>query len=145
MTRFCCLVVVVVCTRASATAPPSLWAWQSGSDTEAMSQIETYRDLLTDISFGGGYGVAANGSFVIGTFPTEKDAQLKAWGLRRHPLIGCGSTATLRTLFTSPGAFIQSAVAEATTRGFDGYNLEYALGALLVHFPFDLAATLATI
>ena len=125
----CCLAVAVVCTPASAAAAPSLWAWQSGSDTEAMSQIEMHQDLLTDISFGGGYGVAANGSFVAGTFPTDKDAQLKAWGLRRHPLIGCGSTATLRTLFASPAAFIQAAVSEATARGFQGYNLECVLAA----------------
>ena len=46
--------------------------------------------------------------------------QIESW-----PLIGCGSTETLRELFSNPDPFIKSAVKEIVKSGFDGYNIDF--------------------
>ena len=46
--------------------------------------------------------------------------QIESW-----PLIGCGSTETLRELFSNPDPFIKSAVKEIVKSGFDGFNIDF--------------------
>lgn len=66
-------------------------------------------------------------------FNATKEATLKGYGVRRWPLLGCGSTPQLRVLFADPDEFITLAVAEAVKEGFDGYNLDFE--------PYDKIAT----
>ena len=128
-----CLLLCFCSASGAALVPPDLWAWNSGNDDAALAQMEANKDLLTDVSFGAGYGLKCNASLAPActfgasnaSFPAAKDAQLRAWGLRRHALVGGGSTAALRLLFADPSAFIGGAVAEAIARRLDGYNLDF--------------------
>lgn len=85
-------------------------------------QVTAHKDIITDISFSG-YSCAANGS-LSGHLNATLLAELKAAGVRTHPLVGCGMP-TLRSLFASPEAFITAAVSEAKAHGFEGYNLDF--------------------
>lgn len=115
----------------AAAAPPALWAWLSGHEGEALAQLAANRGVLTDVSIGG-YGVGSDGALTGGPNVTLL-GELRRMGLRTHPLVGCGSTAALRTLFASPGGFIAGITAQATALGFDGINLDFE--------PYDGAAT----
>ena len=96
--------------------PPSV------STSFCLPQVTAHKDIITDISFSG-YSCATNGS-LSGHLNTTLLAELKAAGVRTHPLVGCGMP-TLRSLFASPEAFITAAVSEAKAHGFEGYNLDF--------------------
>ena len=115
-----------------------LWAWLSGNEDVAMSQIRSNKDIITDISYGNGFSLDCGDATIDAcslktAFNATKDASLAKLGVRRWPLIGCGSTPSLRKLFSNPDAFISAAVSEAEKYGFEGYNLDFE--------PYDKLST----
>ena len=106
------------------TDRPDLWAWLSGHTDEAIAQIKANRDIVTDISMGG-YAVDASGGFSGGGPNATLVAELQSMGIRVWPLIGCGSSSTLRSLFANPGPFINAAVKEAARLNVAGFNLDF--------------------
>ena len=104
-------------------AAPKLWLWLSGHTAEAMSEIQMHKGIISSISFGG-YSVGANGTFA-GKVNATLISQLQGMNIEAWPLIGCGSTKTLRILMSNPDAFINFAVSEIVKQGFDGYNIDF--------------------
>ena len=49
--------------------------------------------------------------------------ELQSMQIESWPLIGCGSTETLRELFSNPDPFIKSAV--IVKSGFDYFNIDF--------------------
>ena len=118
--------VILISTAAASptTDRPDLWAWLSGHTEEAVAQIHANSDIITDISMGG-YAVDASGNFAGAGPNATLVAELQALGIRVWPLIGCGSSPTLRTLFANPGPFVAAAVKEAARLGVAGFNLDF--------------------
>ena len=100
------LLLLAIFTRVNGATPPKLWLWFSGHASEAMSEINEHKNVIDQISFGG-YSVTANGTFAGGANVTLIK-QLKSFGIESWPLIGCGSTETLRALMSNPDNFISS-------------------------------------
>ena len=107
----------------SSTVVPELWVWISGSTEEALAQVKAHNKIVSHASYGG-YSVTSNGTFAGRNNANISDA-LKNSGVARWPLIGGGSTKTLRKLFANPDEFIHSAVAEIQREGFEGYNIDF--------------------
>ena len=117
------LLLLAIFTRVNGATPPKLWLWFSGHASEALSEINEHKNVIDQISFGG-YSVTANGTFAGGANVTLIK-QLKSFGIESWPLIGCGSTETLRALMSNPDNFISSAVQEIENKDFQGYNIDF--------------------
>lgn len=116
------VVLTVACSRCLAVQP-TLWLWLSGHSEQAFSEINAHKDIVSQVSYGA-YSVGSNGSFV-GSVNLTMVKELRNMHIESWPLIGCGSTETLRELFSNPDPFINSAVEEIIRSGFDGYNIDF--------------------
>ena len=105
------------------TTTPELWVWISASTEEALAEVKAHSEIVGHASYGG-YSVTSNGTFAGKNNANISDA-LKDSGVARWPLIGGGSTKTLRKLFANADEFIHAAVAEIQREGFEGYNIDF--------------------
>ena len=95
----------------------------SGHSEEAFSEIEAHKDIISQVSIGA-YSVGSDGS-LAGKANLTIIKELQSMQIESWLLIGCGSTETLRELFSNPDPFINSAVKEIVKSGFDGYNIDF--------------------
>ena len=119
---FTFIVLTVACSRCLAVQP-SLWLWLSGHSEEAFSEIDAHKDIISQVSYGA-YSVGSDGS-LTGKVNLTIIKELQSMQIESWPLIGCGSTETLRELFSNPDPFIKSAVKEIVKSGFDGFNIDF--------------------